>query len=160
MVPLHLRTLPVPSSETWKIVSYYTITQPKTLQTWCKLCILPAWSNLPTSCIKPVDFIKLDQVVNIRLSATWYLQTCCKLMKQLASSLHACSSQLAASLLRTCNRLVIIKPEQAMRTHPDIGLMIRRLAATCALLAVYSDTAAYIMKFTRQRQDPGYYRNL
>jgi hypothetical protein len=26
--------------------------------------------------------------------------------------------------LTTCNRLDIIKPEQAMRTHPDIGLMI------------------------------------
>ena len=36
----------------------------------------------------------------------------------------ACSSQLAASLLTTCNRLFIIKPEQAMRTHPDIGLVI------------------------------------
>ncbi len=38
-----------------------------------------------------------------------------------------CSSQLAASLLTTCNRLVIIKPEQAMRTHPDIGLVIADL---------------------------------
>jgi hypothetical protein len=37
---------------------------------------------------------------------------------------QACSSQLAASLLTTCNRLDIIKPEQAMRTHPVIGLMI------------------------------------
>jgi hypothetical protein len=37
-------------------------TQPKTPQTWCKLWILPDWCNLPTSCIKPVDFIKLHQV--------------------------------------------------------------------------------------------------
>jgi hypothetical protein len=45
---------------------------------------------------------------------------------------QVCSSQLAAnlqfklpsSLLTPCSRLVIIKPEQAMRTHPDIGLMI------------------------------------
>ncbi len=37
----------------------------------------------------------------------------------------ACSLQLPASLLTTCNRFVIIKPEQAiMRTHPDIGLAI------------------------------------
>ncbi len=36
----------------------------------------------------------------------------------------ACSSQLAASLLTTCNRLVIIKAEQAMQTHPDIGWVI------------------------------------
>ena len=39
----------------------------------------------------------------------------------------ACSSQLAASLLTTCNRFVIVKPEQAMRTHPDIGLVIGNL---------------------------------
>ncbi len=38
-----------------------------------------------------------------------------------------CSSQLAASRLTTCNRLVIIKPEQAMRTHPDNGLVIADL---------------------------------
>ncbi len=36
----------------------------------------------------------------------------------------ACSSQLVASLLTTCNKLVIIKLEQAMRTHPDVGLVI------------------------------------
>ncbi len=34
------------------------------------------------------------------------------------------SSQLASSLLTTCSRLDIIKPEQVMRTHPDIALMI------------------------------------
>ena len=71
-----------------------------------------------SSCIKSI---------NIRLAATLYLLTCCKLTKQLASNLAACSSQLAASLLTTCNRLVIIKPEQAMRTHPDIGLVIADL---------------------------------
>ncbi len=68
-------------------------TQPKTPQTWCKLWILPAQFNLPTSCTKP------------------------------ACLLH----QVAVSLLTTCNRLVIIRPEQAMRTHPDIGLVIADL---------------------------------
>ncbi len=57
-----------------------------------------------SSCIKSV---------NIKLDKTW--------------SQPACSSQLAASLLTTCNRLVIIKPEQAMRPHPDIGLVITDL---------------------------------
>ena len=102
-------------------------TQPKTPQTWCKLWILPAWCNLSTSCIivgciKPVDFIKLHQVCEH--------QTCCNLifahLLQVNETIcikPACSSQLAASLLKTCNRLVIIKPEQAMRTHPDIGLV-------------------------------------
>ncbi len=37
------------------------------------------------------------------------------------------SSQLAASLLTTCSRLVTIKLEQAMRTHPDISLVIADL---------------------------------
>ena len=66
--------------------------------------------------------------VKIRLIATLYLQTCYKLLKQLASSLwiKSLDNQLAASLLTTCSRLVIIKPEQAMRTHPDIGLMTAR----------------------------------
>ena len=53
-------------------------------------------------------------------------------------------NQLASSLLTTCSRLVIIKPEQAMRTHPDIDLMTARqqacsrLAATCTFLTVYT----------------------
>ena len=43
--------------------------------------------------------------VKIRLVTTWYLQTCCKLLKQLASSLWAKSLnyQLASSLLTTCS---------------------------------------------------------
>ncbi len=72
-----------------------------------------------------VDFIKLHQVCEH--------QTCCNLifadLLQVDETTHikpACSSQLAASLLTTSNRLVIImiKPEQVMRTHPDIGLVI------------------------------------
>ncbi len=53
---------------------------------------------------------------NIRLAAAGYLQTCYKLMKQLASSLHQ---------FTTCSKSVIFKPEQAMRTHPDIGLVMQ-----------------------------------
>ena len=51
-----------------------------------------------------------------------------------------CHYQVASSLLTICSRLVIIKPEQAMRTHADIGLMTARqqacsrLAVTCAFL--------------------------
>ena len=78
---------------------------------------------MPTICIKLVDFIKLHQVCEH--------QTCCNLIfagllqvDEITFIKAACSSQLAASLLTTCNRLVIIKPEQAMRTHPDIGLVI------------------------------------
>ena len=97
-----------------------------------------------SSCIKPVGFIKLHQAcwlhqvassllasssciksVKIRLDATWYLQTSCNLLKQLASSLWIKSpdNQLASSLLTTCSRFVVIEPEQAMQTHPDIGSM-------------------------------------
>jgi hypothetical protein len=72
----------------------------------------------------PVDFIKLHQVCEHG--------TCCKLI--LADLLQvdktafiklACILQLAANLLKTCIRLVIIK--QAMRTHPDICLVIADL---------------------------------
>ena len=58
-----------------------------------------------------------------------YLQTCCELFKQLAIKLAVkqVDNQLASSLLTTWSRLVIIKPEQAMRTHPHIGLtMLQR----------------------------------
>ena len=53
-------------------------------------------------------------------------------------------NQLILHLLTACSRLVIIKPEQAMRMHPDIGLMIARqqsrssFTATCAFLTVYN----------------------
>ena len=86
-----------------------------------------------TSCIKPVDFIKFHQVCEH--------ETCCNLifadLLQADETTYikpACSSQLAASLLTTCNRLVIIKPEQAMRTHPDIGLVIADLLQLARLL--------------------------
>ena len=39
--------------------------------------------------------------------------------------------QLAPSLLTVCSRFVIIKQEQAMQTHPDIGLMTARQQAQC-----------------------------
>ena len=85
--------------------------------------------------------------VKIRLVAIGNLQTCYNLLKQLAASLWITSSdnQLATSLLTTCDRRVINKLSQAMRTHPDIGLLITsllqdstcRLAANCSCLAVY-----------------------
>ena len=56
-----------------------------------------------------LNSLSCSKSVKIRLVANWYLQTCYKLMKQI-----------------TCSRLVIIRPEQAMRTHPDISLMTAR----------------------------------
>ena len=57
----------------------------------------------------------------MRLVATRHLQTCYNLLKQLAASLWITTfdSKLATSLLTTCNRLVIHKLSQTMRTHPD-----------------------------------------
>ena len=47
------------------------------------------------------------------------------LLKQLAASLQTTSydNQLAANLLTTCNKRVVNKLSQAMRTHPDIDLL-------------------------------------
>jgi hypothetical protein len=46
-----------------------------------------------------------------------------------------CSSQLPSSLqFTTCNRLDIIKPEQAMWMHPDIGLMIASCSKSADVL--------------------------
>ncbi len=53
-------------------------------------------------------------------------QTCCNLifadLVQVDETTVTCNRQLT-----TCNRLFIIKPEQAMRTHSDIGLVIADL---------------------------------
>ena len=127
-----------------------SFTQPGTPQTCCKLWILPACCKLSTSCSKSVDFINLQKIwksdlLQLIADLCRYLQTCRKLLKQLASSLwiRSLDNQLAASLLTTCSTLVIIKPEQAMRTHSDIGFMTARqqaysrLAANCAFLAVH-----------------------
>ena len=74
-----------------------------------------------TTCIKSAVH-NLHQACSSQLAASPQFTTC---IKPAVHNLHQiCSSQLAASLLTTCNRLDIIKPEQAMRTHPDIGLMI------------------------------------
>ena len=66
-----------------------------------------------------------DKSVEIRLVKTCHLQTFYNLLKQLATSLLITSfdNQLATSLLTTCNRLVVNKLSQAMRTHPGIGLL-------------------------------------
>jgi hypothetical protein len=64
----------------------------------------------------------LHQACSSQLATSLQFTTC---SKSAVHNLHqACSSQLAASLFTTCNKLDIIKPEQAMRTHLDIGLMI------------------------------------
>ncbi len=76
--------------------------------------------------------------------ACWLHQTCCNLIfadllqvDETTCIKPACSSQLPASLQTTYNRLVIIKPEQAMRNNASwYRLGDSRLAATCAFLAV------------------------
>ena len=67
-----------------------------------------------------------NKSVKIRLVATSHLQTSYNLLIQLAASLWMSifDNQLATSLLTTCNRLVVNKLSQAMRTHPDIALLI------------------------------------
>ena len=66
--------------------------------------------------------------LRITLFTNTHLQTCCKSLKQFASSLwiKSLDNQLASSLLTTCSRLVIIKPEQDIRKYPDIGLTTTR----------------------------------
>ena len=100
-------------------------TQPETPQTRCKLWILPAYCKLSTSCSKSVEFNKLQQVCENKICCNL---TFADLMQVLETTYIKLvdkypSYQLASSLLTTCSRLVIIKPEQAMRTHPDIGFM-------------------------------------
>ena len=70
------------------------------------------WPKIPqTCCNKLVNFIKSFK---IRLVATCHFQTCYNLLKQLAANLWITSfdNQLAISLLKTCNRLVVNKLSQ------------------------------------------------
>ena len=99
-----------------------------------------------------------NKSVKIRLLAICHLQTCYNLLKQLAESLLITSldNQFATSLLTTCDRLVLNKLSQAMRTHPDIGLCnkllqdVKRLVATfvgvwlCRSLGLGSKTGTFV----------------
>ena len=80
----------------------------------------PGASLAPTSCIKPVDVAKLHQVCEH--------QTCCNLifadLPQADEMTYMQFATCSKSVVTICNRLVIIKPKQAIRTHPDIGLVI------------------------------------
>ena len=68
--------------------------------------------------------LSCNKSVKITL-VTCHLQACYNLLKQLAASLWITSldNQLTTSLLTTCNRVVVDKLSQAMRAHPDIGLL-------------------------------------
>ena len=83
----------------------------QTARTTTNLMLVGDFTNLiHRFCIKSVK---------IKLDASRYSKTCCKLLKQPTSSLwiKRLGNQLESSLL------TIVKPEQAMRSHLDIGLM-------------------------------------
>ena len=85
---------------------------------------------LPFHSFSKSAICKLQQVCSSQLAASLQITTCSK--SAVRNLQQVCSSQIAASLLTTCNRLVVIKPEQAMRTHPDIGLMIAACSKSAA----------------------------
>ena len=108
-----------------------------------------AFFRLVATCQQVVTNLSIsssyNKSVKIRLFATYHLQTRYNLLKQLAASLWMTSfdNQLATSLFTTCNRLVVNKLSQTMRTHPDIGLLItsllqdvNTLVAICGFLSV------------------------
>ena len=85
-----------------------SLTQPETPQTCCKLWTLPAccklWTlpaccKLSSSCSKPVDFIKLQQVCED--------QTCCNLI----------FADLLQVVTTTCSKLAGIKLQQVCRSN-------------------------------------------
>ena len=86
-----------------------------------------------------INFVNLQQTRQSQSVATCHLQTCYNLLKQLAASLWITSfdNQLATSLLTTCNRTVVNKLSQAMRTLL-IKLLkkVKRHVETCRFLAV------------------------
>ena len=114
------------------------------------LCIAPVVLRIRFTCQQVATNLSIssscNKSVKIRLVATCHLQTSYNLLKQLVASLWITSfeNQLATSLLTTCNRLVVNKLSQAIRTHPGIGLLItsllqdvNRLVVTCAFFDAY-----------------------
>ena len=87
---------------------------------------LKAYGIVSDNCMRQL-WAKVVQCKPPVFSATWYSQTCCKLIKQLLNITLAWSLRLAASLSTTCIALVIMKPEQAMRTQSDICLEVTDL---------------------------------
>ena len=74
---------------------------------------------------------------NKSVKISCHFQTSYNLLKQLAASLWITSfdNQLATILLTSWNRLVVNKPSQAMRMHPDIGLLITSMLQNVNRLA-------------------------
>ena len=97
--------------------------------------LLPVAANLLTSS-------SCSKSVKIRLVVTLYLQTCCKLLKQLISNLWIkCQLSICSKPVDNLQETCCHQAKQAMQTHPDIGLTTEarnRLAATYPFLAVYS----------------------
>ena len=91
------------------------ITQPETPQTCCKLWTLPACCKLSSSCSKPVDFIKLQQVCEDQACCILIFADVLKLLQQLAASLWISSldksvvQQLAASRLNASMLMQVAK---------------------------------------------------
>ena len=96
------------------LFSYEKTTQPETPQACCKLLILLACCKLSTSCSRPDEDSGCNNPVKFSLDATWCLQTCCKLLNQLAASLFISSltsliQQLAANLLNASSLMQVVK---------------------------------------------------
>ena len=72
------------------------VTQPETPQTCCKLRNLPNCCNLSSSCSKPVDFIKLQQVCEY--------QTCCNLIFA-DLRISSCSKSVVATCSKSVERI-------------------------------------------------------
>ena len=96
-------------------------------QTCSKLSILPACCKLSNLSISS----SCDKCVKIRLVATYHLQTCYNLLKQLAASLWITNfdNQRAATLLTTCNRVVINKAWDSLLTI-SLSQVVNRLVAS------------------------------
>ena len=103
-----------------------------------------------TICIRSVRD-NLHQACSRQFASSLFATIC---IRSVCDNLHqVCSRQLVTSLLTSCSRLVVNKLLQAMRTHPDIGLLttsllqeVNRLVATCAFVAVYYRNATSLLQ--------------
>ena len=115
---------------------------------WFRLVVVhPMFVAHNTSKNATIFLVKLQQVAKISFVATCHLQICCNLLKQLAANLWITSCDHS-----TCNKFV--DNSQTMRTHADIGLLIKRLlqdvnrfiASCLSNLVIHRFVASYFNK--------------
>ena len=95
-----------------------------------QVCRFQLAASLPIAICSKSAVFNLQQVCRSQFAASPLFTICSK--STFRNLQQVCHFQLAASVMTTCSKRDNIKSEQAMRTHPDIGLMIASRSKSAA----------------------------